>query len=210
MPEIAVERRADGTPVDPELMLAEREGRLTTGRPIPSVPYASQGIPIQPIQPIQSVPTVQPIRVIPTLNEITSDVHQLQAASEGIVVDDDAIEFCGETFKMGEKIGLMPLLKFAHVSSKGVKADDMEGLAAMYALIKDCIAPGEWERFEQVAIDKHADDEDLLNVVSTAIETLSARPTKRRSVSSAGSPSTSVSSKVSSSRPAPEGLAPLQ
>lgn len=186
MPEVAIERKADGTPVDPYLAAAEREGRVSYGRP-----------------------TI--VSDLPKLEVVNDDVQQLQAANEGVVIDGDFVEFMGEKFKMGERIGLMPLLKFAHVSSKGVNAGDMEGLAAMYALIRDCIAADQWERFEQTAIEKQAEDTDLLDVVAKTIEALSARPTQRRSGSSSGSPTTQGSSKVSSTvSRAPEGLEPLR
>lgn len=178
---VAVERDPFGVPRDPELAIAEKEGRLVAGR-----------FPVAP----------------PVVDEIAA----MQADSEGVTYDDH-IEFCGERFKINDKIGLMPLLKFAHVSSKGVKSDDMEGLAAMYAMIKGCVVPAEWERFEQHAIDSNADEEDLFDVVSNTIAVLTSRPTKRRSDSSSGSPGTSESSKPSSTQTvvsrAPEGLTPL-
>jgi hypothetical protein len=183
---IAVERDPFGVPRDPELAKAEKEGRLITGR-------------------FASIPDVEDLPVV-------EELHKLQAETEGVTIGDE-VEFCGEKFKIGDRIGLMPLLKFAHVSSKGVTSDDMQGLAAMYAMIKDCIAPGEWERFEEHAINSQADEEDLFNVVSKTIEIITARPTRRRSGSSPGSSPTSESSKVSSTqtvaRRAPEGLTPL-
>lgn len=199
MTEMAIERKPDGTPVDPAIAQAEREGRVFAGSPAPRPPRFSPA-------EVVSLDNL-PINETP-LSEL-SEAHRLQAEVEGVSTD-ESIEFMGEQFRLGAKLGLMPLLKFAHVSNKGVTADDMEGLAAMYSLIKDCIADGEWQRFENTAISKHADEEDLLNVVTNAIELMSARPTKRRSGSAPGSPQTSENSKASSTRTvAPVGLQPL-
>lgn len=128
----------------------------------------------------------------------------MQAAAEGvqIVGDGRKVEFLGSDYLMAEKIGLMPLMRFAHVSSKGLDSGDMEGLAAMYTMIQDCIDPADWKRFEADAIEKKAEAEDLFDVVKRVIEILSARPTQRPAESSAGPRLTSENSKASSSSPA--------
>jgi hypothetical protein len=144
--------------------------------------------------------------------------HELQAAAEGVVlprdengeVVADKVEFMGERYKIANKVGLMPLIKFAHAASSGLDSSDMEGLAALYAMIRDCIDPGEWLRFERDAIDKRAGDADLLPVVEQTIELLTARPTRRPSGSSDGPRPTSPSSTgSSSSRVTPTGAADL-
>ncbi|WBB94180.1 hypothetical protein [Verrucosispora sp. WMMC514] len=131
-------------------------------------------------------------------------VHALQARAEGveIVGGGDKVEFLGDQYRIASSVGLMPLMKFAMTAKQGANADDMEGLAAMYSLIKDCIDPAEWGRFEQDAIDKKAEAEDLLKVVQDVIQTLSARPTQRPADSSAGPQTTSDSSKETLPSPA--------
>lgn len=156
-------------------------------------------------------------------------VQQVQAVAEGVEPDDGRVEFLGARFRMSDRVGLMPLMKFSMTAKRGVQSDDLEGLAAMYALIRDCIdqtrpqkpvldehgqpvlkdgrpvteddGPSEWDRFEQHAIDIKAEAEDLFGVVSKVIEALSARPTRRPGVSSAGPQTTSASSKAISSSP---------
>ena len=136
--------------------------------------------------------------------------HQIQAMSEGVVVGTERLAFLGESFRLGESIGLMPLMKFAHAANNGMDSDNMEGLAALYAMIRDTIHAEDWDRFERLAIDKHADGDELMAFVGKAIEAISARPTRRRSVSSGGAPPTSPSSTDSSSvKPAPAGAAEL-
>lgn len=164
-------------------------------------------------------------------------IHEVQAAAEGVPVDDDHIEFMGQRFRLAESVGLMPLMRFAMTAKKGVQSDDLEGLAAMYAMIKDCIdttrpqkpvldehgqpvikdgqpvteddGPSEWDRFEQHACDTKADADDIFKVVTEAIQRLSARPTRRPAVSSAGPQTTSATSRAISSSRAPDGAGEL-
>lgn len=138
--------------------------------------------------------------------------HEVQAEVEGveIVGGGRKVTLAGQEFRMSERIGLMPLLRFAHASAKGVDSNDMQGLAAMYEVIRDCIDESEWDRFQQHAIDTKAESEELLQVVSDVIEVLSARPTGSPSGSSNGRQQTSRSSKGSSPQTAtpPEGMVP--
>ena len=143
---------------------------------------------------------------------------------EGITVDDEQkVEMLGATFRIAESIGLMPLLRFAHASSKGLDSTDMEGMAALYEMIRDCIdqtrpqhkgpdgkmvdaGPSEWERFQTHAVDTKAEADDLLAVVQKVIEVLGARPTRPRPGSSAGQRPISGNSKGSLSSPVIEGM----
>ena len=51
-----------------------------------------------------------------------------------------AVEFLGKRFAIADKIGLMPLMRFAHASKSGLDSSDLEGMAAMYDMIRQCIA----------------------------------------------------------------------
>lgn len=176
---------------------------------------------------LQPLPQVQAYAPPPEREPVTQDV---QAVSEGAVValdDTNSIEFLGRRFRLAESIGLMPLLKFAHAAKTGLTSDDMEGLSAMYLLIRSCLdrskvqerdpktgepmfddagepvwaGPSEWELFEQYAIDEDADGDDLSAMINQAVQVVSARPRKRRGDSSSSSPQTSPNSRVSSSSP---------
>jgi hypothetical protein len=72
----------------------------------------------------------------------------------------------------------------------------------------------EWNRFERHAINENADGEELMEFVGKAMAVLSARPRKRREISSDGSPQTSERSKADSSspvtRPDLAGLVPVR
>lgn len=110
------------------------------------------------------------------------------------------IEFHGQRYTVAGKVGLMPLMRFAHTARAGTDTKDMDGLAAMYDLLRQCIStdqlgrdadgeptgPTEWERFEQAAYDARSDGEELMGVVAEVLKLLTDRPTGRPSDSSAG------------------------
>lgn len=108
----------------------------------------------------------------------------------------DVISFAGEEFHVAERIGLMPLMRFAHLASAGVDSEDMEALAAMYDLLEQCVANGEWQRFQRAATRTRADGEALMKVVQDAIAVLSERPTGRPSDSSDGPTTTRPKSAI--------------
>lgn len=134
--------------------------------------------------------------------------QELQATAEGVAADDGTIEFLGERFRLAATIGLMPLMRFAHSAKTGMDSDDMEGMAALYEMIRDCIdttadddGRSEWDRFEAHATASKAEAEDFMEFISSAIEKISARPRQRRGNSSATSPATSEKSRAASSSP---------
>ncbi len=130
---------------------------------------------------------------------MADDLKEIQAIGEGVeLLDDMSIEFLGERFRLRKKIGKMPLLRFAAMADAGGETGDMKILAAMYKLLRACIVEEDWERFGDHADETGADEDDLLAVVGQAIEQVTARPTQRPAVSSAGPPRTSENSKVPS------------
>lgn len=119
------------------------------------------------------------------------------------------VEFMGGTYRISDRIGLMPLLKFAHAAASGVDSKSLEGMSAQYAMIRDCIDSDDWPRFERDAIDKKAGPMELDKVTADVVTMLTARPTSPPSDSSPGRQSTSDTSKVSSpptGTPPPRGL----
>lgn len=148
---------------------------------------------------------------LPQTPEVVN-THTVQAQVEGATVDGDdvvgggqRIDFMGESFRMAQSIGLMPLIRFAHSAKKGMSSDDMEGLAAMYAMIRDCIDPADFPRFEEHATVMKAEADELFELVGNVIEVLAARPTKRPGGSSAGPETTSENSKAT---PSSQGTVP--
>lgn len=135
-------------------------------------------------------------------------VREDEPKEGAVVAAGNRITFLGKEFRIAERVGLMPLLKFA--SASDVDTTDPRALSAMYALLRDCIyegAPGcgeceqceadderscksydrgDWSAFEEHAMITKADAEDLLDVVSKVLEIVSGRPQPPRSGSSAG------------------------
>jgi hypothetical protein len=138
-----------------------------------------------------------------------------------IVTSDRTVEFMGAQFRVADTVGLMPLLKFSAHSN--MSTQDAGSLSAMYSMLKDCIHPGtpacgkcqaceadqetrcteydagDWNRFEQHAIDTKADADDLLTVITNAMEVIAGRPTEQPSGSSSGRRSTRDASMARSS-----------
>jgi hypothetical protein len=56
-------------------------------------------------------------------------------------------------------VSLLALMKFATIAKSGKTSDDMEGLAALYTLLRTCIADDAWDAFEDHANAVGADGE---------------------------------------------------
>jgi hypothetical protein len=65
---------------------------------------------------------------------------EIAAVDGTIVTDDRAIEFMGRSFRVADKIGLMPLLKFSAFAD--MDTQDPRALGAMYSMLRDCIYRG--------------------------------------------------------------------
>lgn len=144
--------------------------------------------------------------------------------TEGVVTAADEssmVEFLGEKFRVADRVGLMPLLKFASASS--MTTNDPRALAAVYEMLRDCIHPGtpgcgscadckadreadcksydggDWQAFETHATVTKADADDLLDVITKVMVIISGRPTTRPAGSSAGRPATRRGSTANSS-----------
>lgn len=136
--------------------------------------------------------------------------HQAQAAAERVDLV-EKVELNGRAFGLAERVGLMPMILLAVVGKRGVDANAEEGLVAIYEVLRDAIDPEDFDGFLEHAITTKADGDDLMAVIRSAVETMSARPTGSPNGSSAGRRTTSQSSKESSSRTAtpPDGMVPV-
>lgn len=161
-----------------------------------------------------------------TIPEPAVTTQEVQQSAEGVVTDDGKVDFLGLRVKLAETIGLMPLMAFANSAKNGMDSDDLDGLAAMYALVRDTVdqtrvqrigadgepvfdddgdpvweGPSDWQRFERHSIEQKADGDDFMAFIRSAMGVIGARPRKRRGTSSESSPRTSANSKASSSSP---------
>lgn len=146
------------------------------------------------------IPMIEVIHVEPappTPEELAeAEAAKIQAMSEGVEKDSRSFVFMEKRFRLADKVGLMPLMKFAHLASKGMDTDDdyMVAMAAIYAMIRDVIHPEEWEAFQDHATETKAGEEELLGVVREAVEIMTARPTRPDSDSSASPPDSTPNS----------------
>jgi hypothetical protein len=108
------------------------------------------------------------------------------ATVEGEPIVVDQVEFAGEKFRIRRRAPVMALLKFAKAAQAGGDSENLEGLAAMYALLRGCIDTQDWQRFEDLAMELESDHEELFAVVQQTLELLTSRPTKRPNDSSSG------------------------
>jgi hypothetical protein len=132
-----------------------------------------------------------------------------------------SVELKGKRFRIADKIGAMPLLKFSMFAD--LEIQDARAMAAMYTLLRDCIYPGadacgscdactkgrertcpaydagDWGAFEEHAMITKADADDLMDVITKVMELIAGRPTEPPATSSSGQPTTSPRSTASSS-----------
>ena len=121
----------------------------------------------------------------------------------------DTFLFFGETFTVAAEVGGMPLMEFAAAADAGVDSDSLAGLAAMHAMIEDCLVDGEWSRFKTAAKRNKASADLLMDVCAKLYEVISGRPTESPSGSAGGPSMTSPSAKPPSTRAASLGLVPI-
>ena len=165
----------------------------------------------------QGIITSRADRELAQVQGITSGVV------EGSVVADPAetVEFMGKDFRIAKKVGLMPLLKFS--AAVDFDISDPRALAAMYAMLRDCVYEGtpacgkctacregresacpsfdagDWKAFEDHAVNSKADADELMDVITRVMEIITGRPTKPPATSSRGQRGTSGGSTGSSS-----------
>jgi hypothetical protein len=203
--------------------------------PDPEADYEIDWDDVQPATPVK--PVSSPARTRAAVPAIAvkddRDLAEVQAivaakeakdpgtGKEGVIATGDKVELVGQSFRIAREIGLMPLLKFA--SAADVDVQDSRALAAMYALLRDCIYAGEpgcgecascqagnekactsydagdWSAFEEHAMVTKADADDLMGVVTKVLEVVSGRPTEQPAGSSAGARKTSRALTVSKS-----------
>jgi hypothetical protein len=111
------------------------------------------------------------------------------------------VSWQGQTYRIADKIGAMPLLRFAKVAETGVGVDDMVGLAATYDLLEQCLTPDDWRRFIQHATTSRASADEILDLMKSTYAVMSGRPPVQPSVSSDGPTLTAENFEADSSSP---------
>ena len=80
-----------------------------------------------------------------------------------------------EKYRLREKIGAMAMFKWSAASE--LSSDDPRALGAIYALLKSLIHKDDWAKFEEQALNEDIDAEELLDVITSALEIIAGRPT---------------------------------
>ena len=86
------------------------------------------------------------------------------------------VDFGGETFRTADEVAFMAELQFAHVAKAGIDAGDLDGLAAMYELLEQCLHAEDWQRFKKTALRTKASGDDLLAFVGEVGRALRGQP----------------------------------
>jgi len=148
---------------------------------------------------------------VPSIPEPVIDFEYVPDTEPEVIAA--TVDLRGRRFRVREQgVSLLALMKFATLAKRQAAkrehnpeasgGDDMEGLAALYALLRSCIADDDWQAFEDHANDVGAGSEDLMLVVKDAVAAAAARPTRQLNGSPAGQSTTAPSSAAGSSPPA--------
>lgn len=86
-------------------------------------------------------------------------------------------QIAGRYFRVAETIGLMPLMEWA-ASQDSVDGSNQTQLAGLFRVVKDLVAPEDWDEFKVFTRDKKCTDTDFVAFVNAAIEAIAARPTE--------------------------------
>ena len=131
----------------------------------------------------------------------------------------DTVEFLGEQFRVGERVGLMPMMRYARVAKRqmerqksGAKSDGMdevESLDATLSLLEQCVHPDDWDRFEKHTTQQGAGQEEYMEFAGRVMALLADRPTGRPSDASGGPQTIEPSSTEGSSSPATDVIGRL-
>jgi hypothetical protein len=140
----------------------------------------------------------------------------------------DTFLFHGHEFALPAKVSSLPALRFAYNAKQVVAAEaqaraaaqrartpeakaaadrqwgevELMANAGLYTYLRDVITtPGDWERFEAVAAEFGADEEELMTVAQKIMAAVAARPTRRSSASPDGPSSTGPGSTGGSASP---------
>jgi hypothetical protein len=108
------------------------------------------------------------------------------------------IAWMGSSFKVADKIGILPLMEFARAAEDGMDTTDMHALVTMYDMLQQCIDETDWSRWKQHALKVNTGPDEVFDVVKLSLEALTRRPTQRPFVSSDGPPTTNENSQVDS------------
>lgn len=101
----------------------------------------------------------------------------------------DTFDFYGETFHVIDTVpSALPLMQFAAAMSAADEDDsiNMEALGAMYNMLRYCVDPGDWQRFEKLAMKRNAGIDEIFPITQAVWASVSGDPTNGPSASPNG------------------------
>jgi len=107
----------------------------------------------------------------------------VQASDEG-VSSDPKIEFMGEVFELPDRVSFWAFVIFGKASKMGLSTEDDAGLAAMFDMVHGCLKPEDGDRFDQIALERRADPDEIFEFIKEIMQRVSSRPTGQPSASS--------------------------
>ncbi len=110
-------------------------------------------------------------------------------------------EFFGEQFVPPERLNYRRVTKMARAAVAGGDTSEVNGMAAMDAVVDACLRKDDIDRFDEVCDEHCPDPEELMEFVARVVAEVAERPTRRRSGSSSGQTSTEGASPAGSSSP---------
>ncbi len=110
-------------------------------------------------------------------------------------------EFLGEQFVPPERFNWRRVTKMARAAKAGGDTAELDGLAAMDAVVDTCLRREDVDRFDALCDEHGVDTEHLMEFVASVVAEVAERPTQRPSGSSSGQRSTEGASPAGSSSP---------
>lgn len=163
------------------------------------------------------------------LGEFGAELAAVEEGEDG----PDTFLFHGHEFTLPARVSSLPALRFAYNAKQVIAAEDqaraamqrartpqareaaarqmaevqLTANAGLYTYLRDVFAgPGEWERFEAVAAEFGAYEDELMDVATKIMAAVAARPTRRSSGSPAGPSTTGDGSPGDSGSPPQAGV----
>ncbi len=131
-------------------------------------------------------------------------VQKTVDSAQGKKREPDTFDFYGEKFTVVQAVpSALPLMQFAAAMAAADEDDasiNMEALGAMYNMLRYCLPPAEWPRFEKLAMKNGAGVEELLPITQAVWESVNKSDPTEGPSSSPGGPSTTSHSSKDDSR----------
>jgi hypothetical protein len=108
-------------------------------------------------------------------NTLKTKVMVRDTDEDGVETGTETETEVSEDFLLAEDVGIMPLMEWAAASD--VDVNSAAGLRAVYYVLQDVVAKGEWAKFRKFSRENKVGAEELLDFANSSMEVLAGRPT---------------------------------